>query len=250
MDILTLYDCSLKRLRLGSENDGGYVIFDGLSYDGFISGGIDTNMSFESDFLDTYKLSRCYAFDNSIDTLPNEDARIVFCKREISKDFNLSNYIDGRESCFVKMDIEGSEWDWLESLSESTMKKIKQLVIECHFLYQVSDNVKKDTNMMYNEFLRRMNILKKVNNTHVLCHIHANNYAQRLKYMNNELPTVFECTYVNKNVFKDDSNVLVFKNIRLLPTKYDSPNCDELEDINTTLNYEPFVHSDFELITC
>lgn len=246
-DILTLYDCNLKRLRLGNKNDGGYVIFDGLSYDGFVSGGIEKTNLFEDEFIKRYDVD-CHAFDCSINALPQQNDRIKFYKQEINKDNNLSHLINQYQSCFVKMDIEGWEWQWLESLDTSTLSRIRQLTIEYHFMLLIDNDTKFDEKKLLGKFTERLNILSKINGTHVMCHIHANNFAQQLKYNDYELPVVFECTYLNKNIFVNNDDIILFKNIRSLPTAYDAPNYDQIDDNTNCLNYPPFVHNDFELV--
>ena len=56
MNVFTMYDTNLPRIRLGAKRDGGYVIFDGLQYDHLVSGGIAGNIDFESDFVKKYKV--------------------------------------------------------------------------------------------------------------------------------------------------------------------------------------------------
>ena len=247
MNILTLYDCNLNRVRLGDKNDGGYVIFDGLVYDGFISGGIEYTNTFENEFIEKYN-TMCYAFDNSIDELPQTNDKIMFKKNEINKTNNLTNYIDMFQNCFVKMDIEGSEWEWLSSLTVSTLKNISQLVIEFHFLMNINDEVSQNETLLFTTFMKRMETIKNLNDTHVMCHIHANNFSHNMKYNDNTIPTVIECTFLNKNIFKNDPSKLLFENIRNLPTVFDAPNCTKIEDTTSVLNYPPFVNAQFKLI--
>lgn len=247
MNILTLYDCNLNRVRLGDKNDGGYVIFDGLVYDGFISGGIEYTNTFENEFIEKYN-TMCYAFDNSIDELPQTNEKIMFKKNEINKTNNLTNYIDMFQNCFVKMDIEGSEWEWLSSLNTSTLNRISQLVIEFHFLLMIDDEVITDEALLLRAFMERLQTIKELNDTHVMCHIHANNFSQNMKFNGNTIPTVIECTFLNKKIFQENSSHLLFENIRNLPTIFDAPNCDKKEDTTTILNYPPFVNSQFKLI--
>ena len=55
MNILNLMKCDdYKKIRLGKDNDGGYVIYDGLNYDLIIGCGISNDLSFEEDFVKKY----------------------------------------------------------------------------------------------------------------------------------------------------------------------------------------------------
>lgn len=243
MEVLTLYDCSLPRVRLGDKHDGGYVIFDGITYDGMVSGGIEYTNTFENEFIEKYDVD-CYAFDNSIECIPYKNDRIHFEKATINERNNLSPIINKFRSCFVKMDIEGYEWDWLNTLDETTLNNISQLAIEFHFFHNMDGS---------NEYMRylndRLDTLRRLNKTHVLCHLHSNNFSPNFKYNENVLPQVFECTYVNKRIFKNNPHtLLLFKNIRQLPTPFDARNCLKVEDSTAALNYPPFVHEQFQLV--
>lgn len=241
-EALTLHDCTLNRIRLGDKNDGGYVIFDGLSYDGMVSGGIEYTNTFENEFIAKYDVD-CHAFDNSIDELPYSNSRIRFSKSTIGKANNLSDVIEGFDSCFVKMDIEGFEWEWLDSLNWTTLDKITQLAIEFHMFHNMDDN---GDHMKH--LTDRLETLRRLNETHVMCHLHSNNYSPNFKYRENVLPQVFECTYINRKVFRGDPGIVLIKNIRQLPTVFDAPNCVRAEDNTGLLNYPPFVHSQVQPI--
>ena len=48
MEHLRVYQSPYPKIRLGNNNDGGYVICDlSANYDVFLSGGIGNNISFE-----------------------------------------------------------------------------------------------------------------------------------------------------------------------------------------------------------
>ena len=89
------------------------------------------------------------------------------------------------------MDIEGHEFNWLNSLSKDQMKKIKQLVIEFH--YPLAHQQKWD-------------MLKKLTDTHYLIHLHPNSGCGftkgRLSGQERDIiiPHVFECTYILKEI--------------------------------------------------
>jgi hypothetical protein len=92
-------------------------------------------------------------------------------------------------------------------------------------------------------------MLKKLNETHYIIHIHGNNYCDRdipkhllsgrtydgTVTINNinlpqiTLPEVFELTYINKNLCKGEKKQIYF------PTILDFPNNSHAEDINFTI---------------
>ncbi len=189
---LTVYNTPFEKMRVGNEFDGGYVICSGLKYDGFLSGGIERDLGFETAFLQKHPHLICHAYDGSIDSLPPHRGQIVFHKKYIGghnseTTSNLHHLIERHNALMVKMDIEGGEYEWLRSLSDDHMSRIAQLVIEFHYPHASSENFA---------------CLLRLQETHWLVHLHGNNcespaYAQ----INNRLlPTVFECTYVSKRL--------------------------------------------------
>lgn len=72
-DCLKIYKSPYPKIRIGKNNDGGYVICDiDQNYDLFIAGGIADDISFELDLLKLYPKLICHAFDGSIDQLPSK----------------------------------------------------------------------------------------------------------------------------------------------------------------------------------
>ena len=246
MNVFTVYDTHLRRIRLGSKRDGGYVIFDGLQYDHLVSGGIEGNIDFESDFINKYNVS-CDAFDNSIDKLPKENNQINFCRKTITsvnteRNTNLKSLINGKENVFVKMDIEGGEWDWLESLEQEELNRVTQMTIEIHFFFELRGN---DLNT---EFRKRLKIIEKLNEYFYLMHVHGNNHSNVFSFDGQQYPSVIECTYVNKKVFMNNPYLFVIRNIRNFPNELDMSNNEHGPEINYILNKPPFKFNELKLI--
>jgi hypothetical protein len=205
---LTVFDSKpFTKIRIGRDNDGGYVIADLSSYDLFLSAGIANDISFEEEFSRKYNVN-CYAFDGSINSLPYEtNSSIIFNKLNISnitddKHTNLRNFFDSDKynNMFIKMDIEGSEDIFFSTLSKNDLLKIKQLVVEVH---------KPDSFVPY--------ILSK---THYLIHLHSNNYGGVSIVDGVPIPSVYELTYVRKDCFIEKPKL----NMQILPTFLDQRN--------------------------
>ena len=141
--LLEVYEFQDK-LRLGSKNDGGYVIckMDG-DYDCYLSCGVANEASFDRDFLNLYKnigKDNCFAFDGTVQDYPWKFTRdINFIKKNISpvsdcSNTNLDDIISKYENIFLSIDIEGGEYPWILSLTEDKLKKFKQICIEFHGL--------------------------------------------------------------------------------------------------------------------
>jgi hypothetical protein len=234
--ILNTYTIPNALVRVGPNADGGYVIADGFDYDLFISCGIANDIRFEEAFLDIHKI-KCIAFDGTISSFPSHRNSMEWISKNIGfsnteKTTNLKEYFKNSKKIFLKMDIEGSEFNWLDSMTEEEFDNFSQIVLEVHWPFDVY----------------RMNMLKKLNNTHYIIHIHGNNYCDRdipkhlpsgrtydgTVTINNsilpqiKLPEVFEVTYINKKLC--DNSLVEMKQIQN-PTILDYPNNPAAQDI-------------------
>ena len=173
--VLTTYMIPNNMVRVGPANDGGYVIVDGFDYDLFISCGIATDIRFEDCFLDINKI-KCIAFDGTISSFPSHRNSIDWIPKNIGhlnneKTTNLKEYMQGSKKIFLKMDIEGSEFNWIDSMTEAELDNISQMILEVHWPFDIY----------------RMNMLEKLNKTHYITHIHGNNYCAK------DIPTHLPC---------------------------------------------------------
>ena len=215
LSALEVYNFPYKK-RIGKDNDGGYVIITDTNilkkepqdkesyqdhYDVLLSAGISDDISFEIDFLKYFThTEQCFAFDGTITSLPqsqenvsvNSD-KIQFIRKNIAHintdtTDNLQSYIADYKDIFLKMDIEGSEYQFFAALSTTQMQSFKQIVVEFHFPTQSTEI---------------WSILNKIKETHWLVHLHPNNNCGFNKYtvsntINVDIPNVFECTYIRK----------------------------------------------------
>lgn len=230
INLLRVYTSWLPMIRIGKDNDGGYLLADlkaiNVSYDAFLSGGISNDVSFEVMLLDRYPDLRCHAFDPTIDALPETHRRLQFHKLAVgsnsSTSTNLSPFLESCGNALIKMDIEGGEYPWLDSLADADLSRIAQMVIEFHHLRQ----------------LGRWDLLERLNVTHRLVHIHPNNHAGKsggARVAGVFIPDIFECTYVRKDLIPH-----VLWNSHTFPHPLDQKNVPEMEDI--TLTGPPFVN--------
>lgn len=226
-NVLTLYESPFTKKRLGRKFDGGYVICEipNVEYDILLSAGIDNDTSFEDEWLIQNPYKKCIAFDKTIMTCPSTHSNFKWIKKNIggSNDndhTNLHDFLISNDNVFIKMDIEGSEISWFESLNELHMNKMSQIVIEFHSPFSNRENL----------------IFEKINKTHVLLHFHGNNCCGTRIHMGVMIPNVFECTYVHKKYINTNLNL----NRESIPSNYDNPNIQGREDI--VLTTPPFVH--------
>ena len=231
LELLQVYNF-YKKIRCGTNNDGGYVLaeLDG-EYDCYISAGISNEESFSRDFIKKYNMCEynSFGFDGTIDRYPYEYTKnISFIKKNINSfnddnNTNLSFLTNKYHNIFLKIDIEGGEYPWLLQIDETQLNKFKQIVIEFHGITNNSWNCN------YND---KVKCLEKLSKTHYIVHAHGNNYGPVV----NDIPDVIELTYVNKNYF----NSVPELNTQPLPiSNLDFSNNIKLNDIN--LNFYPFV---------
>lgn len=240
MDNLILFSPTHPVQRVGKNNDGGYVICNlPGSYDLFISGGVSDDISFEQHFLNLYPALKCYAFDGTVNSLPTNDKRIIFVKKnlgnsESSTTTNLKSYMDGFNNIFMKIDIEGHEFRLFPELEEH-MSKIKQLVLEVHSPGDIKlhPTYFKGLGDIDHPFM--FNMLSMINKTHTLVHVHANNGCANHVYDGVVLPNVFECTFIRNDFVTSKT-----PNKTPLPLPIDMKNIANKPDYY--INYYPFVN--------
>lgn len=232
-----LKDYLLVRVGGSEHVDGHYLMAKSFKKNQVAySFGINNDVSWDSAMVD--KGYEVFMYDHTISTLPYEKAGFNFFVQGIAgkpsldgKMDTLENYIkrnghNGKRGMILKMDVEGAEWDFLETVPSKVLKQFDQIVFEFHNLVRACSK---------EEMERRLNCLHKLNLTHQLVHLHANNTGYVLQMKGHTLPDVLEVTYVNKERFE------TFEPQNLdLPTPDDVP-CDKnREDINLSTWNIPF----------
>ena len=221
---LKVYDINSPLSRVGKDGDGGYCVYLQDNYDILISAGIADDDSFEIEFTNKYNVN-CIAYDGTINEFPHPNlSKIKFFKKNISVNnsnttTNLHKLIDKYNNIFLKMDIESSEYEWINTLNDEQLNKISQIAIEFHHPFDIS----------------RWKCLEKLSCTHYLLHFHGNNYCGNRVINNINIHNVFECTYVRKSNFTHKLNY----NTKPYPHEIDMLNDSQLKDI--VLDYYPFV---------
>ena len=202
---LVTFEPNNKKIRLGNEKDGGYIILDKYEYDCFLSGGIGNNVTFEEDFIKKYPNIPNFLFDSTVDNPGNNNFN--FIKKNIGDGKNsttsLIEYDKDYDDIFIKLDIEGSEWEWINEFN-NLFYKVKQIVFEAHgfFIDLLPSSQKFWANGLNDEDHnnRILNSLKILNKTHYLVHVHANNGGPMVNINNEVYPSFFELTYIRKEI--------------------------------------------------
>jgi hypothetical protein len=218
-----------NKIRLGNNSDGGYVIANVPDYDCYISAGIGSDEAFSNDLIKYFDIKNAHGFDGTINILPTNCPSILnvyrlnISSKQTKNTANLRRFIDNYKNIFLKMDIEGGEYDWLNSLSKDDLQKFKQITIELHYI--------NDSSLGINH-LTKINCFKKLFETHYIIHIHGNNVCGTI----GKIPNLVEVTYIRKDCINND----IQNNTLNLPDKnLDFSNDQSKTDID--LNFYPFV---------
>lgn len=198
--MIKVHNTEYNKIRLGSPNDGGYVIVDlPLEYDLYIGAGVNDDVNFDNDFVKTIKCSGDYLlFDGTINGLPaNASSKLKFTKKNISTvesnettTLVIESY--GKKNVFLKMDIEGHEYQWFNCLPESILKTFSQIVIEVHGLgepngWHSTPEVKKAA---FKILFKHFNIV----------HAHGNTHSYMASIGGGLIPNTLELTLLRKGL--------------------------------------------------
>ena len=217
LEELQVYASPYPKVRVGNPNgDGGYVICElPGSYDGFLSGGVGGDCSFEEGLLRKYPdLPFCTAFDGTC-AAPPTTAPIRFVRKNLAVQMtetttNLCEELDAAHDLFMKLDIEGHEFRIVPRWGPY-MTHIKQFVLEVH------------CSMLHDIVCE---LLHFINQTHTLIHFHPNNCCGTYMSCNVPIPNVFECTFV-RNEFVPHKT----PNTDPIPSPMDRRNLSDRPDI-------------------
>ena len=191
-----------KLLRLGEENDGGYLIpNDFFDIKTNYSAGIGELTKFEKDLEEKFSIKSNMIDFNHINPkiLPKgskffkKKIGIISSKNEININDILKN--EDKEIIF-KMDIEGDEYSILTSISEENLNKIRIFVIELHDLRHLRN---------YFFFKTFEKIVSRLNNSFYVCHLHANNSSKVKNIGGFCVPDMLEVTLIRKDRIKNFS---------------------------------------------
>jgi len=205
------------KIRLGKQNDGGYVIAKSniSKYKYLLSFGISNDVSFEKDFVKNNPNCRIFCFDPTVDSLPEQIENANFYKIGIDSKSNseyktLKDILSMVGICesdlkytFLKMDIEGYEWRVFSHFeSFSIINRIDQIALELHFKY-ITHGTKYELPL---ELFKRARYLKTLKENFYFYNLHANNcfgLEGFTRYHKFQFPHVVEISLFNKNSLTD-----------------------------------------------
>lgn len=188
-------------VRLGPENDGGYLVPDDLvDISACFSPGVSYSSYFEEDLLNRYKINSHLA-DYSVDGPPHGFRPHSFTKKFLGAyndevHVTLEKWVKdqwhynlGRD-LLLQMDIEGAEYETLLATPDEILKRFRVVIIEIHNLdswgvpqfYKVAD-------ALANKLLQHF----------VVVHNHVNNWGGSVLVNGIEYPRTIEITLLRKD---------------------------------------------------
>jgi hypothetical protein len=191
-------------IRLGSVNDGGYLLPDDL--DGIVacfSPGVSDQASFEEAVL--ARGVACYQADASVERSPVEDHPLVHFDRKFlgpateGEFMSLSDWLEEKEpqrrgDLLLQMDIEGAEWLTLAATTDELLSRFRIICIEFHrlehlfspFAFDIMEGV-------FERLLRQFYVV----------HVHPNNWSEAAAVSRRyQVPGVLEYTFLRKDRVK------------------------------------------------
>ena len=218
-----------QKIRIGRKSDGGYIILNDfkdiqIAY----SFGISREISFEKGLAD--RNIDIYMYDHTISGLPFQNKKFHWKKMGLSSKFTTNSNMKTlkelltenghlkQQNMILKIDIESSEWNVFQELTPDIIKQFKLIVGEFHFSLGNKN--------------KYLNILKKIEITHQIIHLHCNNCGNLiLDYYGYNLCSLLEITFVHKKdyQFSKFNSSFPLEGI-------DFKNCKNKKDFNYLLN--------------
>ena len=222
--------CQVKKaigyelVRVGGHHDGGYIMLNDFENKKIAySFGIGYDVSWE-EWISRKGNIIIHCFDHTVNGLPIENDRMFFHKIGIAGvDYRSDNLLsidsilqanahERETDIILKMDVEGAEWDFFQTVSSDTLNRFSQMTFELHGMINRDEG-------------KIIRALEKINKTHQAVWIHANNSGGIARAGCIMMPDLLEITYVNKQnyMFTDTSYNC--------PLDIDSPNIEAYPDI-------------------
>jgi hypothetical protein len=196
-------DNGYRLIRVGPPGDSGYLVPDDLeSIDICFSAGVAENWGFEKDLYDKAGIAS-YMFDASVNRpidLPEVHTfvkKFVGCASQnnflsISEIFSL--YLSQFNNILAQIDIEGSEYELFNCISDRDLLNFRVIVCEFHELDRwIQEN-------FYQE--KVIKIFDRLLIYFDLIHYHPNSAGGYFLYKGIKLPKTLELTFHRKNVSK------------------------------------------------
>lgn len=230
IDSLKAHNLGYTLIRIGSQEDGGYLVPSILNQIDFcFSPGVGNSVKFEEDL---YKNKiKSYLADNTVERPKSDFQNFEFIKKNIGTFENqdcttLDDWIDSsvdikNKNLLLQMDIEGKEYECISALKEENLQRFKIIIIEFHYFDQVFNHFSYELiNSTINKLLKHFEV----------AHIHPNNIDGMYGIRDVIVPAVLEITFLRKDLVLE-------KNKTILPHKLDKKNSEKNKDIKLSSDW-------------
>ena len=198
LNLLTPLTTNIPLIRIGGDNDGGYLVPDDLAgITACFSPGVSDTMTFDNEIMERGIPS--FLADASVDGLVCKHELATFDRLflgakttgiYITLDDWIARYAPEAGDLLLQMDIEGAEEETLNAAREETLKRFRIVVLEVHDVHRLTRTAK------YRSF-RRM--IEQLNKYFILAHVHPNNYSPPTKVARWCIPPLLELTYIRRD---------------------------------------------------
>jgi hypothetical protein len=218
--------------RVGPMGDGGYLVpAQAFDIDALLSPGVAGSVDFELEYANNS--INCFLIDASVDGPPKGHQRFNFQKKFLGprtegvfislEDWLVQSEVSG-SNLALQMDIEGAEFEVITSTPDDLWKRFKYIAIEFHDMHLIWEK---------NRFDLVASAMAKLNKTHFICHLHANNYGLPVIFEEVQLSTSLEITFARRSSYR-------ILGPAPLPHRLDSPNNPNLRDFPATEMFSEF----------
>jgi len=190
-----------KLIRIGSDNDGGYLVPDDLAgINECISPGVSDNMSFETEIWNKFKI-KSLMYDGSCEAPPSITPNQKFYKlfvgsvdkpNYISMSKIIKEHVSNKNADLLgQIDIDEGEYEFLKFASNTDLSRFRILIIEFHSLERWLQST------FFHETV--LPIFEKLNLFFDLVHNHQNTACGDFTYKGARIPKVIELTFHRKD---------------------------------------------------
>ena len=186
--------------RFGSSNDGGYVLPADIaeSINGVVSIGIGDNN--DVDFELASAGLKVHAWDHTVWRLPRSHSNITFHRNGVGvpnfdpllmslETLVHRSFPTDTESLLLLIDVEGAEWEAIDSAPDSVLLQFSTIAVEFHDL----------GNMFLSPF-PQMDVLRRLNQHFIPIVVHPNNYGATWEIGEYTFPDILEVVYINRTL--------------------------------------------------
>lgn len=222
--ILRPYDAeNKKKVRIGGNSDGGYVMFPPEKGSFVYSCGKD-HTQWNKDMADMNCIVLNFCADYS--DIKNEKNNVFYVQRNLvagavseKEDITLAEVLrkfnhESINNIILQIDVEGKEWEFFDNIDTVHMQKFSQIVGEFHGLADKHN------------LQRYKRIFNKIIRTHIPIHFHYNNYGPIICFEDFLVSNLFEISFLRRDLAKFISSKISY------PTDLDYPNLQNIPEVH------------------